>query len=131
MAKGLTPQQRYFAAEVATGKCTLAEAAIRAGYSPKTANSQGSQLLSNPKIAAEVNRIQAKAAVQAIGSKEEALNAIWEIARDAQANSARRDALAAYELWMKARGELVEKREVEQTSTVIEIEWPTPGGPTT
>jgi len=85
--------------------------------------------MSNPKIKAEVERIQAKAVVAALGSKAELLNLIWKSLEEAAAEGARRDLYAGSELWLKATGQLVEKREIDQTSTVVEIEWQPPGGP--
>ena len=58
MAKALTPRQRRFTGEFLidlNGK----QAAIRAGYSPKTAEVQASRLLSNAKVAAAIEKAEA------------------------------------------------------------------------
>lgn len=48
----MTEQQRFFVDEFIKLKCKNAtQAAINAGYSPKSACSQASQLLNNPKVA--------------------------------------------------------------------------------
>ena len=55
----LTPKQRLFALEFLT--CgNASEAARRAGYSPKTAGSQGHDLLKNPEVASFLAERQAK-----------------------------------------------------------------------
>jgi phage terminase small subunit len=55
----LTPKQECFVAEYLVD-LNATQAAIRAGYSKKTANEQGSRLLANVKVAAEVARAQAE-----------------------------------------------------------------------
>lgn len=55
----LTPKQRRFITEYLVDLCA-AQAAIRAGYSPATANRAGTRLLSHAVIAAEI--VKAKAA---------------------------------------------------------------------
>lgn len=57
--EGLTDKQRRFAEEYLVDS-NATQAAIRAGYSAKTAEQQGSRLLSNVKVRAHVNGLQAK-----------------------------------------------------------------------
>lgn len=124
MARKITPQQMAFAAEVASG-CTATEAARRAGYSQRTAGKYAPQLLANPRVRAEIERMQRKAEVQALGSKAELLNMWWEALTDAKAEGDRRGLADLGERWLKARGEFVEK--VEQTiEQVIDLEWSEP-----
>lgn len=62
--KGLTPKQRAFVnayARLRVGKA----AAIEAGYSAKTATEKAHELLRQPEIAAEVEKLQVKAAAKA------------------------------------------------------------------
>jgi phage terminase small subunit len=61
----LTKQQERFAIEAAKGACNGKEAATRAGYAPRYADRQASQLLDNPRVAARIKEIQAKAAERA------------------------------------------------------------------
>ena len=124
MARKLTPQQRAFAVEVATGDCTATDAALSAGYSPASATKIASQLMDNPRVVAEIERIQAKATATSVGSKAKALDAVWRIA-ESNEDKAPKTALSAYELWLKATGNLVEKRENLNTAT-IEVEWQAP-----
>lgn len=57
----MTPKQERFVAEYLVD-LNATQAAIRAGYSPKTAGSQGDRLLKNAEIAAAVVAAQAKRA---------------------------------------------------------------------
>ena len=57
---GLSPKQELFIAQYLATGLDGTKAAIAAGYSPKTANSQASQLLSNPKVAAVIAEKQGK-----------------------------------------------------------------------
>ena len=58
MAKKLTPKQRAFVAEYLVDLCAT-QAAIRAGYSVKTAGWIGPQLLTKTHIAAEIEKAMA------------------------------------------------------------------------
>jgi phage terminase small subunit len=53
--RGLTPKQRSFVEEYLVDLCAT-QAAIRAGYSPRTANRTGSENLTKPVIRAAVDR---------------------------------------------------------------------------
>lgn len=56
----LTPKQALFVSEYLANGLEGKKAAISAGYSIKTADSQASQLLSNPKVAAEIAKRHGK-----------------------------------------------------------------------
>jgi phage terminase small subunit len=58
MAENLTPKQEQFVAEYLVD-LNAKQAAIRAGYSPKTAEAQASRLLRNVKVADELTRRRA------------------------------------------------------------------------
>lgn len=121
VARKLTPQQRMFAVEVASGM-TQRDAAIAAGYSKTRADQTGCELRKKPSVAAEIHRIQSKPINASLGSKAECLDKLWrgiELAENGQDSTA----LARLsELWLKANGMLIEKREIRQDS-VCEIEW--------
>lgn len=55
MAKGLTKKQEIFVAHYLVD-FNATKAAISAGYSPKSAESQGAQLLQNPKVAEQISK---------------------------------------------------------------------------
>ena len=59
MSDTLTPKQARFVAEYLID-LNATQAAVRAGYSPKTANEQGSRLLANASVAAAVQAGTAK-----------------------------------------------------------------------
>jgi len=80
--QGLTPKQERFAAEYLVD-LNATQAAIRAGYSPKTAGAQGEQLLRNVRISTAVSKAMAKRA-QATGVTAERV--IKELARVAFAD---------------------------------------------
>lgn len=60
MSSELTPKQILFVSEYLANGLEGKKAALSAGYSPKTADSQASQLLSNPKVSAEIAKRQGK-----------------------------------------------------------------------
>lgn len=71
----LTDRQQRFIAEYLTD-LNAKRAAIAVGYSPKTAESQASQLLKNPKVAAEVSKRTGKLLTKLDISAERTLNEI-------------------------------------------------------
>jgi len=120
----LTKQQQFFAAGVAQGM-PGEKAAVAAGYSAKSANSYASQLISNPKVAAEIERMRSKLEVVALGSKAELLNMLWTEIGKAIAEGDRINVTRMGELWLKARGELVAKHDIK-TDQVIDLAWAAP-----
>ena len=126
MAK-LTDKQMAFVVEIAKGGCTNKQAALTAGYSPANAESQASQMLKKPHVKAELERIRGNAVAQAQGTKAKALDRIWDLAESAADEDNRREAYQGYELWLKASGHLVEKREIN-TNQTIDVEWRAPVG---
>lgn len=55
----LSPKRRLFARHYITEKCNGTAAALKAGYSERTAKHQASQMLADPAVKAEVERLQA------------------------------------------------------------------------
>lgn len=107
----LTERQKRFVLEYA--KCGVAvEAYRRAGYTAKGAAADvgASVLLRNPKIAAELAKLSAKAEKAGIASVEECFELWTTLMRDDALEP--RDRLKASELRAKAAGVFVEKREV-------------------
>ncbi|WP_163869564.1 terminase small subunit [Myxococcus eversor] len=66
-SRELTPKQRAFVREYLKDSCA-AQAAIRAGYSAKTADSAGSRLLRNVKVQAALEEMEA-ALAEAVGDE--------------------------------------------------------------
>lgn len=97
----LNERQRQFCESfISCGNATAA--AIRAGYSRKTAYSQGSRLMKNAEIRAYIQQLQAAAASDAIADAAEVRSIVSGILRDPErATSAR---LKAADLLLKASG---------------------------
>ncbi|UMB78859.1 terminase small subunit [Dickeya fangzhongdai] len=75
----LTKQQRDFVAEyLKDGNAT--QAAIRAGYSVKTANEQGARLLANVKVAQAIAQQQKASIVRTLGDADDVLEKMWKLA---------------------------------------------------
>lgn len=75
----LTTQQRIFVAEYLKDN-NATRAAIRAGYSKKTAREQSSRLLSNVKVARAITRQQKASIARTLGSADEVLAQMWQLA---------------------------------------------------
>ena len=106
----LTDKQAAFVREYPVDR-NATQAAIRAGYSAKTANQAGSRLLANAKVSRAINEINAQAAENAHVTAQMVLNGL---AREAQAgdpsepNPAR---VRAWETLAKLLGMMIERRE--------------------
>jgi len=77
----LTPKQQAFVAEYIVDK-NATQAAIRAGYSAKTAQEQSSRLLSNVMVQAAIDGLLAKAVERSERSLDRWLKRLWEEADD-------------------------------------------------
>lgn len=113
-AKALTAKQQRFVDEYLVD-LNATQAAIRAGYSEKTAQQIGSENLSKPVIAAEVEARQAKVAEKAgltLETHLAALNALRDKASAAEQFSA---AVSAEVSRGKACGLYVDKAEVKHS----------------
>ncbi|EAP0944960.1 terminase small subunit [Salmonella enterica] len=75
---GLTAQQRLFVAEYLKDS-NATQAAIRAGYSRKTAQEQSSRLLSNVMVAQAIAQQQKASIVRTLGSADEVLAQMWRL----------------------------------------------------
>lgn len=109
----LTAKQRVF---VESYKGNATEAAIAAGYSAKTAYSQGGRLLKNAEVSQAIQEREGKEASARVATREER-QAFWtKIMRDGEA--AMRDRLRASELLGKAAGDFLERVEVESNENL-------------
>ena len=123
---GLNQQMQAFCRHIAAG-CQKKEAAVKAGYTPASASSRASELLNNPHCKAEIKRLQAEHEAEARGSAVEILNMVYSAVQQSYADSDWPNVYRGSELWLKATGNLIERRKVE-TDQVIELEWTTTGG---
>jgi phage terminase small subunit len=108
----LRPMQRAFAGEYARNGGNARQAALTAGYSPKTAHSQGSRLLHHPSVQEEIRR-QTFAYVDHVAPL--AVQALVDVIEDA--NVRPRDKIKAAEALLD-RGFLHRKATAEVTGTV-------------
>ena len=76
---GITAQQRLFIAEYLKD-ANATQAAIRAGYSKKTAQEQSSRLLSNVMVAQAIAQQQKASIERTLGSADEVLAQMWQLA---------------------------------------------------
>lgn len=113
----LNPKQRAFTVEYIKDK-NATQAAIRAGYSPKTACSQGFDLLRKPEIAQAIADLE-KAAQARAGITVDSI--VEDLTRIAKAETtAPRDQIRAYELLGKYLGMFTEKVEMKgQIDTTV------------
>jgi len=120
---GLPPRQEQFCLEYArTGNAS--NAATLAGYSPASARSQGSYLLTNPDILARVRELQAEWHTQQVAAIRDhvapAIQTLAEIAAgkaDAKGSQAR--VLAACALLDRAGFQPIQKVETNQQTAII------------
>lgn len=70
----LTPKQSMFVAEYLANGLDAKRAALSAGYSPLTAESQGCQLLKHPKVSMEIAKFQGKRLAKLDITAERVLN---------------------------------------------------------
>jgi phage terminase small subunit len=92
------------------------QAAIRAGYSPKTARQQGARLLSDVDIQAAVQKAQAELSQIALVTAEDVVKGLREIATGTGPEGAR---VAAWAHLGKYLGMFTERQEVTMKSDII------------
>jgi phage terminase small subunit len=102
-----TVKQRAFV-EAYCGNAT--EAALQAGYSPKTAAFIGAENLKKPKIAAALKEREDKRLASLIATREERQRFWTSMMRDEDRKEA--DRLKASELLAKSEGDFLERREI-------------------
>lgn len=103
----LNARQRAFV-EAYCGNAT--EAALQAGYSPKTAAFIGAENLKKPKIAAALKEREDKRLASLIATREERQRFWTSMMRDEDRKEA--DRLKASELLAKSEGDFLERREI-------------------
>ena len=123
VADALPPRQEMFAVEYArTGNAS--NAATLAGYSPASARSQGSYLLTNPNILARVRELQAEWHTERIAAicahVAPAIETLAKIAAgQADAKGAQARVLAACALLDRAGFQPIQKAERNQQTAII------------
>ena len=125
MAKGdkLTPKQQRFVDEYLID-LNSTQAAIRAGYSAKTANVIGPENLAKPYIQSAVQQAQAKQQERTLITADEVLKNIMRIANKAEEAEKLSDALKGQELLGRHLKMFTDKLEsTEKTENKVEISF--------
>ncbi len=124
----LTQKQAIFAKEyIKTGNAT--QSALKAGYSEKTAQAQGSRLLTNVMVASEISRLNEKKEKKAIMDAQEVMELFSAIARGEVKDQFGLDATLSDRL--KAMNEIAKRtvdidnriKGVPDNSIMIKVDW--------
>ncbi len=99
----LTPKQERFCHEYMVD-LNATQAAIRAGYSEKTAQEQGSRLLSKVIVKTRISELQAEVAARTDVTIDDVIGMLRESYRDAKAANQHGPAVRAVELLGKRHG---------------------------
>lgn len=118
MARELNPKQRQFVYEYMIDY-NAKKAAIRAGYSEKTAQVQSSRLLSLDKVKKLVHELEQKQINKLIADRNERLQVLTDIMRNPGKET--RDRIKAVDVLNKMMGEYSEKVELNEGS--ITYKW--------
>ena len=105
----LTPKQQRFCEEYAVD-LNATQAAIRAGYSSKTARSIGQENLTKPDIQKYIQNVQAALKDKTLVTAEEVIAGIKRISEKAEQSNQYIAALRAFELLGKHLGIFVDKQ---------------------
>ena len=109
----MAPKQQKFI-ELYDGNAT--QAALAAGYSPKTAYSQGQRLLKKAEIITAIKKRETKALKPLIATREERQKFWTQMMVNPDAKDM--DKLRASELLGKSEGDFIERREVEVSGRI-------------
>jgi hypothetical protein len=116
----LTPKQRRFVEEYGVD-FNATQAAIRAGYSRKTAYAIGSENLSKPEVRAALQVAQASVTTMAKVTKDYLIEQANDIMLKAKVNGAWAAARGANELLAKLTGHLVERRDLRVIRSIEDL----------
>ena len=116
----LTPKQQRFVEEYGVD-FNATQAAIRAGYSPSTAYSIGSENLRKPEIKAALQAAQAAAITDIRITKDYLIGQANDIMLKAKANGAWSAAKGANELLAKLTGHIIERRDMRVIRSVQDL----------
>lgn len=112
---GLTPKQKKFSDEyLKSGNAT--QAAIKAGYSPKTAKAIGAENLTKPDIIEYIQKRNDKIEKKNIASLEDILKFLTEVVNDEEANKS--DRLKAADMRLKTLGAYLDRVQTTGETTI-------------
>jgi len=121
MTSKLTPKQKQFVAEYLVD-LNATQAAIRAGYSVKTANEQGARLLAHVSVSAATKAAMDKRAAKAERTAAEVLKDIQAVTLEAREAGDLRSAFRGLELEGKHLGMFTDKiQHLGSVETVVVI----------
>lgn len=109
----MTPKQERFI-ELYNGNAT--QAALAAGYSPKTAYRTGADLLKNPQIVSAIKAKQTSVYAPLIANREKRQIFWTQMMENPRTKDT--DRLRASELLAKSEGDFIERREVEVSGRI-------------
>ncbi len=117
----LTPKQQRFVEEYLVD-LNATQAAIRAGYAPKNADKQGSQLLGKPRVSEAIQEAMKKRSKRTEITQDKVLNEIasnaFQVASDLSESELKHSSKAKYlDMLCKCLG-MYEKKENEEDSEV-------------
>jgi len=117
----MNPRQTAFVKEYVVDH-NATQAATRAGYSKKTAKSQGQRLLTNVDIAKAIRRLDAETSTRLEITHELVLEGLHGIATDPDTTASAR--VRAYELLGKHQGMFGDRLEITQIPDTTQVmEW--------
>lgn len=111
MSEELSPRRRLFCRQFILEKCNATAAALAAGYSERSAKSQGSQLLALPAVKAEIERLRAADAEAADITTEKLFRKLEMAFQVALARESSSGMVAAVVATAKLAGLMIEKIE--------------------
>lgn len=117
----LTPKQERFVAEYLVD-LNATQAAIRAGYSAKTANEQGARLLANVSIASAIAEAQAKRAADLNRTAADVLRDIQDVTKKARDDGDLKTALRGLELEGRHLGMFTDKVDATLSGEMV-VTW--------
>ena len=125
MAELADPKQERFCQEKVFGRCSDAEAARRAGYSPdnqKNCNRSAYRIKQYPHVQERLAELYAKLEDE-VATQGDKLRDFWVGTMESERNKMQ-DRLKASELLAKSLGLFIEKRENKnENSGVVELRW--------
>lgn len=119
----ITPQRKIFVEEYLKLRCkNMAQAAIAAGYSPKTAASQASQILKDPQVADYLrfrkSELESELRAEFIFDALEARKVMYQILKDPEAENKDRIAVAK-DFLDRAGFKPIDKQEIQLDIPVL------------
>ena len=119
MTPKLTAKQQIFVMEY-LNDCNATQAAIRAGYSSRTAYSIGQENLKKPEIRQAINTAMKERRSKLIATREQRQEFWTAVMTDTEQDM--RSRLRASELLAKSEGDFTEKVQVQDTSVQYDIQ---------